>query len=167
MNAWQKITLKHIAHIQPGIVTWIGVRPRRRGSMVILNSVQAIATQGVEGDHRMEKTPGSGRQVSIISEEYIQQIEHFTGQNKILPEQLRRNIVVKNINLALLKYQHFSIGEALFEATTLCHPCSRMNETVGHGTVAAMLGHGGICAKIIESGKIAIGDELKILMTTD
>jgi len=29
--------------------------------------------------------------------------------------------------------------------------------------VAAMLGHGGLCAKIIESGDIAIGDEISVL----
>jgi MOSC domain-containing protein YiiM len=38
-----------------------------------------------------------------------------------------------------------------------------MEENLGKGGVAAMLGHGGLCAKIIESGDIAIGDEISVL----
>ncbi len=46
----------------------------------------------------------------------------------------------------------------------LCHPCSRMNETVGPDTVAAMLSHGGLCAKIIKTGRIAVGDSMTIVL---
>ena len=36
-----------------------------------------------------------------------------------------------------------------------------MEENLGKGGVAAMLGHGGLCAKVIESGDITIGDEIR------
>jgi MOSC domain-containing protein YiiM len=48
----------------------------------------------------------------------------------------------------------------LFEATQLCHPCSRMEQELGPGGVVAMLGYGGLCARIIESGAIALGDRV-------
>jgi MOSC domain-containing protein YiiM len=38
-----------------------------------------------------------------------------------------------------------------------------MEENLGKGGVAAMLGHGGLCAKIIESGDIALGDAITVL----
>jgi MOSC domain-containing protein YiiM len=38
-----------------------------------------------------------------------------------------------------------------------------MEENLGKGGVVAMLGHGGLCAKIIESGDIAIGDTVSVL----
>ena len=67
---------RYAADIAPGELTWIGVRPRRREPLQSITSTKAVATLGLEGDHRMGKTPGSGRQVTIISEEFIAQIEH-------------------------------------------------------------------------------------------
>ncbi|WP_421866373.1 MOSC domain-containing protein [Motiliproteus sp.] len=127
-----------------------------------LQHTQAVATLGLQGDHRMTKTPGSARQVTLISEEFIQQIGHFLGGRVIRPEQLRRNLVVKNINLNALRYQTFRIGDALFEATALCHPCSRMEQELGKGGFAAMLGHGGLCCKVLESGTLRLGDAIEL-----
>jgi hypothetical protein len=70
---------RYARDLSPGELTWIGVRPRRRESLLSVRSTQAVATLGLEGDHRMGKTPGSGRQVSIISEEFIAQAAHFLG----------------------------------------------------------------------------------------
>ena len=131
--------------------------------MVPLGHVSAVAGRGLSGDHRLTKTPGSGRQVTVISEEFIGQIAHFLGRNAIDPDLLRRNLVVSGINLNALRHQQFRIGGATFEATALCHPCSRMESALGRGGVAAMLGHGGLCAKIISSGEIAVGDSVCIL----
>lgn len=148
--------------LSPGTLSWIGVRTQRREPMIQVESAQAIATLGVEGDHRLEKTPGSGRQVTLISEEFIAQIAHFTGRDYIDPALLRRNLVVRDINLNALRYQRFQIGDALFEATALCHPCSRMETALGKGGVAAMLGHGGLCARILRTGTISVGDQLEV-----
>ena len=130
--------------------------------MIEPQRVLAIAERGLEGDHRLTKTPGSARQVTIISREFIQQIAQFTGKKDIHPGLLRRNLVVSGINLNALRYQQFTIGNALFEATALCHPCSRMEASLGKGGVAAMLGHGGLCARIIRSGEIEIGDTVLV-----
>ena len=154
---------RYAADIAPGKLTWIGVRPRRREPLQSIASTKAVATLGLEGDHRMGKTPGSGRQVTIISEEFIAQIEHHLDLSDIDPGTLRRNLVVKGLNLNALRRQRFRIGSALFEATQLCHPCARMEENLGKGGVAAMLGYGGLCAKILESGDIALGDSITVV----
>lgn len=148
--------------LAPGTLSWIGVRTQRRGHMASLQHARAIATQGIEGDHRMAKTPGSARQMTLISEEFIAQIAHFTERDEIDPSLLRRNLVVRGINLNALRYQRFEIGDALFEATAVCHPCSRMETALGKGGVAAMLGHGGLCARILKTGTIAVGDQLLV-----
>jgi MOSC domain-containing protein YiiM len=118
----------------------------------------AVAGHGLEGDHRMSKTPGSGRQVTLISQEFIDQIAAHMGLPGIKPARLRRNIVVSGINLNALRRQRFRVGKSLFEATQLCHPCARMEQELGSGGVVAMLGYGGLCARIIEAGVIACGD---------
>jgi MOSC domain-containing protein YiiM len=106
----------------------------------------------------------TARQVTIISREFIQQITQFTGKEEIQPNLLRRNLVISGINLNALRYQQFTIGNALFEANALCHPCSRMETALGKGGVAAMLGYGGLCARIIRSGEIEIGDTVLVQM---
>ena len=146
----------------PGTLTWIGLREERRAPLTAVEFTRAIASRGLEGDHRMDKTPGSARQVTLISEEFIQQIAHVTGLDNIDPAVLRRNLVVRDINLNALRHQRFQIGDAMFEATALCHPCSRMETALGKGGVAAMLGHGGLCARILRSGDLRIGDQLVV-----
>lgn len=148
--------------LSPGTLSWIGVRTQRRGEVMSVQQVRAIAGRGLSGDHRMEKTPGSARQVTIISEEFIAQIAHFSGREAIDPALLRRNLVVRGLNLNALRHQRFQIGEALFEATALCHPCSRMETALGKGGVAAMIGHGGLCARILSSGLIAVNDAVEV-----
>lgn len=68
--------------------------------------------------------------------------------------------------LHALRYQQFSIGEAVFQANALCHPCfhTHMEQALGKGGVAAMLGHGGLCCRILRSGEIAIGDAVKVMV---
>ncbi|MEM8563267.1 MAG: MOSC domain-containing protein [Pseudomonadota bacterium] len=146
-----------------GELCWIGVRPERRGQMVSLERVDAIASKGLEGDHRMYKTPGSARQVTIISAEFIAQIAHYLSRETIDPSLLRRNLVVKGINLNALRYQQFQVGAVVLEAAALCHPCSRMEQALGGGGVAAMLGHGGLCARIMQSGELRVGDQVQVL----
>ncbi|NRA43254.1 MAG: MOSC domain-containing protein [Pseudomonadales bacterium] len=163
MRSQQRLFARYIENLPPGQLSWIGVRPARKAPMQSLHDTQAIKDLGLEGDHRCTKTPGSARQVTIISEEYIQQIRHFAKLDAIHPNQLRRNLVVSNINLTALRHQQFCIGDAIFEATALCHPCSRMEQTLGKGAVAAMLGHGGLCAKVISSGKISVGDTVSVI----
>jgi MOSC domain-containing protein YiiM len=160
MNSQQKIFARYIKSLPPGELTWIGLRPERKVNMVSVASTKALKGKGLEGDHRMGKTIDSGRQVTLISEEYIQQISHYLGGKPVYPASLRRNLMVKNINLMALRYQTFQIGDALFEAGALCHPCSRMEAALGKGGIAAMMGHGGLCCKILKEGTITVGDSV-------
>lgn len=54
------------------------------------------------------------------------------------------------------------IGDVLLEASAICHPCSRMEEALGEGGVAAMLGHGGLCCRILGDGVVAVGDAVRV-----
>ena len=100
----QRLLTRYTKSLKPGTLTWIGLRPERKAPMVPVPRARAIEGLGLEGDHRCKKTPGSGRQITLISEEYIAQIAHFSGYEGIQPQQLRRNLVVRNINLTLLRH---------------------------------------------------------------
>lgn len=158
MNSQTRLLDKLCADITPGKLEWIGLRSERRGEVVVVDQAEAVVDLGLVGDHRMKKTPGSGRQVTIISQEYIQQICQHIGHESIDPRLLRRNLVISGMNMNLLRYQRLQIGEVIIEANALCHPCSRMDENLGKGGAAAMFGYGGLCAKIIQGGRIQVGD---------
>ena len=163
MNSQQRLFSRFIKSLPPGELTWIGVRPERKAVMHELTSAIAHQDMGLEGDHRLKKTPGSGRQVTLISQEYIDMISHYLGGTPVYPNTLRRNLVVKNINLSALRYQQFQIGDAVFEAGALCHPCQRMEAALGKGGIAAMMGHGGLCCKVIKTGEIKVGDTVSLV----
>jgi MOSC domain-containing protein YiiM len=148
--------------LPPGELCWIGLRPQRRAEVQAVARCRALAGLGLEGDHRADKTPGSGRQVTVISAEFIRQTAHFLGRDGIDPALLRRNLVVSGINLNALRHQCFTIGDVLLEAGALCHPCSRMEQALGPGAVAAMLGHGGLCCRILRGGELRLGDAVRV-----
>ena len=147
-----------------GKLCWIGLRPERRANMVLVPQTQAIQDIGLEGDRRTLGKRGSKRQVTLINQEHIEVIASILGKDSIAPEFLRRNLVVSGINLNLLKGQRFKIGHTEFEGTEPCHPCKRMEDALGVGGFAAMYGHGGLCAKILVSGEIRVGDAVDILL---
>ena len=145
---------------QIGKVTWIGVRPKTREKINELQEV-TVDNSGLVGD-RYKKDAGN-RAVTLIQAEHLPVIQSILNLSDLHPSTLRRNIVVKGINLLALKDKKFKIGTAVLEMTGYCHPCSRMEEALGDGGYNAMRGHGGITAKVIENGTINIGDEVSLL----
>lgn len=160
MNSQAKLLDKLCESMAPGTLEWIGLRTERRGEIQVVDSVEALEGLGLAGDHRAKKTPGSARQVTLISREYIEQICRHTGHSSIDPALLRRNLVISGMNMNLLRYQRLQIGSVILETSALAHPCSRMDEALGVGGAAAMFGYGGLCAKVLQSGEMALGDKV-------
>ncbi|WP_345955510.1 MOSC domain-containing protein [Mucilaginibacter sp. PAMB04168] len=146
---------------QQGMVTWIGIRPKRKAPLLSLNEVDAITLKGLAGDH-FSGSPTSKRQLTLIQQEHLDLIASVMQKPDLTPGDLRRNIVVKGINLHALKDRKFWIGSVLLEYTGECHPCSRMEETLGPGGYNAVRGHGGITARIVKGGAITVGDKVRV-----
>ncbi len=144
---------------QEGTVTWIGVRPARRAAVQPLTEAEAVDGRGLAGDH-YRGNPGSNRHVTLIQAEHLAAVASFLHRPDLDPAVVRRNIVVRGLNLLALKDKQFYIGEALLEMTGQCHPCSLMEEVLGPGGYNAMRGHGGITARIVSGGKIRLGDRV-------
>lgn len=160
--------MKTIAELQrtfprAGRVEWIGVRPARHAPLVPLEGVEALAATGLRGDRYAS---GGKRQVTLIQAEHLAVLSSLVG-SAVQPAQLRRNILVSGINLWALRAARFRVGGALLEGTGSCDPCSRMEEALGPGGYNAMRGHGGITARVLESGWIRLGDALEHAAVTD
>mmetsp|Transcript_29324 Transcript_29324/g.56999 ORF Transcript_29324/g.56999 Transcript_29324/m.56999 type:complete len:155 (-) Transcript_29324:1523-1987(-) len=143
---------------QPGAVVWLGLRPARRAEMDVVEEVE-IDAAGLVGDR---SRPGK-RAVTLIQAEHLSAIGAFLGQGPVDPALLRRNIVVSGLNLASMKDRHIAIGDAVLHLTVICAPCSRMEETFGHGGYAAVRSHGGWCAEVVRPGRVRFGDAVRPL----
>lgn len=141
---------------QPGAVAWIGLRPARRAAMRSVEVAQ-IMQAGLDGD----RARAGKRAVTLIQAEHVPAIASYLGRDAVPPEVLRRNIVVRGLNLASLKGREVAVGDAVLAITTICAPCSRMEEALGHGGYAALRGHGGWCAQVIRPGRVALGDAVR------
>jgi MOSC domain-containing protein YiiM len=146
--------MSHFA--RPGRVRWIGLRPAREQPMIAVDAVDALAGAGLQGD-RFKGASGK-RGVTLIQAEHLPVIAVLAGLESVDAATLRRNLLVEGIPLVALVGKRFRVGEVLLEGTGPCDPCSRMEEALGHGGYNAMRGHGGITARIIEGGRIALGD---------
>jgi len=138
---------------------WIGLRPGRAEPMVPVESAAVTVEDGVVGDRYRSKGVRT-RQVTLIEAEDLAAIAAYMGLAAVSPEQLRRNVVVSGLNLLALKDRRFRLGSAVLEMTGQCHPCSRLEDLIGRGGYNAARGHGGITARVIESGEIRIGDPI-------
>jgi MOSC domain-containing protein YiiM len=152
------------APIRPGRLVWIGIRPARREAMQIVEDALLEAGRGLVGD-RYSRLDG-GRQVTLIEAEALASIASHLGLPRIAPEAVRRNLVTEGVNLLALKERRFRIGEAVLETSGECHPCSRMEETLGVGGYNAVRGLGGITARVLAGGTIRISDRIERLDMT-
>jgi MOSC domain-containing protein YiiM len=143
--------------MRPGRLEWIGLRPARRSPVLTPDSAKLIAGHGLEGDHYDTQRNGP-RQVTLIAAEDLAATAAFLGMSEISPEHLRRNLMIRGINLLALKDRRFRVGAVLLEGSGECAPCSRIEEALGPGGYNAVRGHGGITARVIEGGEIRIGD---------
>lgn len=145
---------------QIGRVDWIGLRPGRREPMSIVDRVSADPASGLLGDRYSGRT--GTRHATLIQAEHLPAIASYLGQAVVPPELLRRNILVSGINLLALKGKDIHIGDVALEMTGSCQPCSRMEDLLGPGGYNAVRGHGGVTARILTAGEIAIGDPVSL-----
>jgi MOSC domain-containing protein YiiM len=148
--------------IREGEITWIGIREKASEPMTVLDETYANIG-GLTDDRANKGNPDSKRQVTLIQHEHLAAAASFLGIEKIDPALVRRNIVVKGINLNAFKDKQFRVGEAVLEMSGFCHPCNRMEENLGKGGYNAMRGHGGITCRVIKEGKIKLGDKVTIM----
>lgn len=146
---------------QIGSVRWIAIRPLRAAPMTVLEAVEASPETGLAGDRYV--SPKGKRQVTLIQWEHLAVIASLLNCDAVAPELLRRNIAVAGINLLALKGKRFTVGSSILEYTGLCHPCSQMETRFGPGGYNAVRGHGGITARVLESGIIRLHDKVQVI----
>lgn len=148
-----------------GTVEAIIVRGHARDPARRVPATEALAGIGLADDRlgRRGEAELSTRQVTLIQQEHLPVIAQLARRaTPIDPVALRRNLVVAGINLLALKNAKLRVGQALLQIVGPCQPCSRMEDEIGPGGYAAMRGHGGMTARVLEAGRIAEGDAVRV-----
>jgi len=158
------LTMKQLQRSERGAgrLDWIGLSPRRREPLQVVESAEVRVGTGLVGDHHA-RGGGTEREVTLIQAEHLPVIAAILGRDEVHPGELRRNLVVSGLVLQSVKKFRFRIGAVLLQGTGDCHPCSRMQENLGPGGYAAMAGHGGLLAKVLTPGTIRLGDPVVFL----
>lgn len=140
---------------QSGTVEAICVRPHKREPVV---AVQEWPLAAQELDHARR----SKRAVTLIAVEDLGAIAATLGRD-VDHANTRRNVLVRGVNLLTLIDRTFRVGDVVLRGTRHCDPCERMDKTLGPGGFAAMVGRGGLCASIVETGTIRVGDVVELV----
>lgn len=164
---WPGFIFKHIQSSN-NKASLVGIFITQSAGMPMLpvNDVDAISGKGLTDDRYFNKTgywdPVEGCQVTLISEH---DLKLANQGNKLSFEngQHRRNLVIKGIKTKALEGKQFQIGEAIFSYEKPRPPCGYLNKIEGHGMAKALSYNSGICIRVIRSGKLCLGDELKII----
>jgi MOSC domain-containing protein YiiM len=114
-------------------------------------AVEAVGLEGCE-----HARPQNKRQVLFASAEHLRAVD-------VEPGAIRENLTVEGDNVEAWPIgQRVAIGEAEFEISMRCDPCERM-EALRPGLRAELEGRRGMLARVVKTGRVAVGDEVRLV----
>ena len=128
--------------------------------------VRAIAGFGLEGDRHVTGAgtfpsglPGSA--LTLIDADVCESFDPPLG-----PDEHRRNVVVRGIDLNGLVGHEFTIGAVRCRGKRLCEPCRVVQRYASRPVLRALVHRGGLRADILEDGEIKVGDAVRAIPAT-
>ena len=126
---------------------------RKSGVSTAHERVRAIAGQGFEGCAHANPPK---REVLFASKEHLDSVG-------VEPGAIRENLTVEGDDVQQWPIgQQVRVGGALFEITMVGDPCQRMDD-LRQGLRAELDDKRGMLARVVESGEVAVGDEVELL----
>jgi MOSC domain-containing protein YiiM len=126
---------------------------RKSGRSVGHERLRAIEGQGMEGCAHANPPR---REVLFASLQHLDSVG-------VGPGAIRENLTVQGADVQQWPIgQRVRVGEAVFEITMVCDPCQRMDD-LRQGLRAELDNKRGMLARVVESGEVAVGDEIELL----
>jgi MOSC domain-containing protein len=127
-----------------------------------LDAVRTIAGSGLEGDRHLNGTgtfpsgvPGSA--LTMIGAEVCESFDPPLG-----PDEHRRNLITRGIDLNGLVGHEFTIGAVRCRGARLCEPCTVVERYAGRPVLRPLVHRGGLRVDILADGEIKRGDLVRL-----
>lgn len=151
-----------------GEVVAIHIAAEAGAPMQSIAETWAVAGGGLSGDRYQlgigfysdTPTDPGARELTLIEQETLDAVFTETGI-QLAPNEHRRNVTTRGINLDPLLGQRFRIGEVTCEGVRLCPPCNHLEEITGKPVLKPLVHRGGIRARIVASGWVRVGDSIE------
>jgi hypothetical protein len=149
------------APVTTGTVEAICVASSAGESVKPLGAAKALPGRGLEGDRHVFGTgtfpsgkPGSA--LTLIEGEVCDSFDP-----PLRPDEHRRNLVTRGIDLNGLVGRQFTIGEVRCRGMRLCEPCTVVDGYAERPVLRALVHRGGLRADILTEGEIRVGEQVQ------
>lgn len=131
----------------------------RRLPMQAKDAVEVEAGRGIVGD-RYHGT--KHRHVTVQSATSLAEAEGAL-ERPVPPDLTRRNVTISSGPVPTTPGVRMRVGETLLEVVRVAAPCRLLDDDLGPGAMAALRRRAGTVFRVIEGGRIAIGDAVEVL----
>jgi MOSC domain-containing protein YiiM len=149
-----------------GRLLGIAWRPERRAPMQTVDSIDISLEAGVAGDHKGAKF--KRRAVTILArEDWEAALADLGPTDEPLDWTARRaNLLVEGVRLPRAIGATLRIGRVLLEVTYPTTPRARMDEAqAGLRKALYPEWRGGVTCKVLEGGRVSVGDDVAIVQS--
>lgn len=153
-----------MAEFGTGSVVALFIVDRMSAPMQKVEQLNALAGKGLEGDRYLlgtgtySKKPQPGRQVTLIKSEMLELLKDEFDIT-VKPEESRRNVLTKGIEINDLVGTEFYVGTVRLRAHRLTQPCLYLEKLLDQpGLYNELWDNGGISCEILTDGIISEGD---------
>jgi MOSC domain-containing protein YiiM len=138
------------------VIEAIHIGPEAGGALESVESVQAFAGKGLEGDRKFFPDGASpGQALTLVEAEEVEDVGLPAGG-------ARRQLTVRGVRLNDLVGKTFRVGDVECFGVELCEPCLHLESLTRPGIIEDMVHRAGINADIITDGVIRVGDAVTI-----
>ncbi|HEY1107546.1 MAG TPA: molybdenum cofactor biosysynthesis protein [Opitutaceae bacterium] len=124
---------------------------------LVADELSCVAGRGVEGDRFFDYRPDYPGQITFFAAEVFDELRLALGVPAVTPAALRRNVLVRGIDVRALIDCEFAVQGVWFRGACECKPCYWMNQAIGPGAEDWLRGRGGLRARILSNGVLRRG----------
>ena len=117
-----------------------------------VDSVECVAGKGLRGDRFFDFDLDYKGQATFFSEEVYERLCEQLQVTDREPFVFGRNVIVRGVDLNGLIGKEFEVQGIRFTGTEEASPCRWMDRAFAPGALRALLGHGGLRARILSDG---------------
>ena len=132
-------------------------KPAGKNPIESKDSVECVAGKGIVGDRYFGLEENYKGQITFLDDAVYQALCEGVDAKDCDPQRLRRNVLIKGVDLNSLIDQTFEIAGIQFKGMEECSPCFWMNGAVAEGAEEFLKNQGGLRAQILSDGTLPLG----------